>query len=70
MVDREGGQWNVGTKNNAVYLERVSESDERLFDALLEPAEARELAELLRKHAGKVESEQSGESAQSGKSPD
>ncbi|HUE31615.1 MAG TPA: hypothetical protein VMQ38_01585 [Mycobacterium sp.] len=56
MVRHEGGRWDVGTKNDAVYLERISESDERLFDDSLEPAEARELAGLLTKYADKLDS--------------
>ena len=55
MVGHEGGRWDVGAKNDAVYLERISESDERLFDDSLEPAEARELAGLLTKYADKVD---------------
>jgi hypothetical protein len=55
MVRQEGGRWDVGTQNNAVYLERISENDKRLFDDLLAPEEARELAELLTKYAAKLE---------------
>jgi hypothetical protein len=55
MVRQEGGRWDVGTKDNAVYLERISESDEQLFDDLLAAEEARALAELLTKYADKVE---------------
>lgn len=47
MVRHEGGRWDVGTEDNAVHLERISEGDERLFDDLLAPEEARELAGLL-----------------------
>ena len=67
--EHEGGRWDVGTKNNAVYLERISESDERLFDDLLAPKEARELAGLLTKYADKSEeSEESDKSDDSDKS--
>ena len=60
MTEREGGQWNVAVKNKAVHVERVSEDGEQLFDDVLDPDEARQLGELLTKHAGKVgESEQS-----------
>jgi hypothetical protein len=63
MAEREGGQWNVAVKNNAVHVQRVSDSGEQLFDDLLEPDEARQLGELLTKHAGKVGgSEQSDDS--------
>lgn len=55
MVRHRGGRWDVGTKNNAVYLERISESDERLFDDLLAAEEARELAGLLTKYADKLD---------------
>ena len=71
MVRHEGGRWDVGTKNNAVYLERISESDERLFDDLLAPEEARELAGLLTKYADKLdESEDSDKSDESDESED
>jgi hypothetical protein len=55
MVRHKGGRWDVGTKNNAVYLERISEGDERLFDDLLAAGEARELAGLLTKYADKLD---------------
>ncbi|MGB9306097.1 MAG: hypothetical protein WCB92_21180 [Mycobacterium sp.] len=55
MASKEGGRWDVGTKDNAVCLERISDSDERLFDDLLEPEEARELAGLLTKYADKAD---------------
>jgi hypothetical protein len=74
MVRHERGRWDVGTKNNAVYLERISESDERLLDDLLAPEEARELAGLLTKYADKLDesedSDESDKSDQSGKSSD
>ena len=63
MAEREGGQWNVAVKNKAVHVERVSDSGEQLFGDVLEPDEARQLGELLTKHAGKVgESDQSDDS--------
>ncbi|OBH00296.1 MULTISPECIES: hypothetical protein [unclassified Mycobacterium] len=55
MVGQEGGRWDVGTKDKAVYLERVSESDERVFDDLLAADEARALAGLLAKYADKLD---------------
>ena len=83
MVRHDGGRWDVGAKNNAVNLERISESDERLFDDSLAPEEARELAGLLTKYADKLDesedsdksdkpedSEDSDESEGSGKSSD
>jgi hypothetical protein len=68
MVRHEGGRWDVGTKDNAVYLERISGSDERLFDDSLAPEEARELAGLLTKYADKLG--ESDASAHSDKSED
>ena len=65
MVEHEGGQWNVATKENEVYLERVSEDSERLFDDSLAPEEARQLARLLTKHADGI-----SESAKSAKDDD
>jgi hypothetical protein len=71
MVRHDGGRWDVGAKNNAVNLERISESDERLFDDSLAPEEARELAGLLTKYADKLdESEHSGKSDKSDKPED
>jgi uncharacterized small protein (DUF1192 family) len=55
MVRHSEGGWKVGTKDDLISLERVSETDERIFEALLEPDEAREIAELLNKHADKVD---------------
>jgi hypothetical protein len=69
MAEREGGQWNVAVKNNAVHVERVNDSGEQLFDDLLDPDEARQLGELLTKHAAKVdESSQSEDDQDSGES--
>ena len=62
MEEHAGGQWNVATKENEVYLERVSEDSERLFDDSLAPEEARQLARLLTKHADGI-----SESAKSAK---
>ena len=55
MAEGEGGQWNVATKESAVYLERVSKDNERLFDDSLDPHEARQLARLLTKFADKLD---------------
>jgi hypothetical protein len=71
MVRHDGGRWDVGVKNNAVNLERISASDERLFDDSLAPEEARELAGLLTKYADKLdESGKSGKPEDSDKSSD
>jgi hypothetical protein len=55
MADREGGQWNVGIKSGAVFLERVSEDGERLIEDALDGQEARDLSRLLRKYADKLD---------------
>jgi hypothetical protein len=70
MVRHEGGQWDVGTKNNAVYLERISETDERLFDDLLAPEEARELAGLLTKYADKADESEDSNKPDDSDKPD
>jgi hypothetical protein len=51
MAQDEGGRWDVSIKSDAVYLERFSDDDERVFDELLAPDEARRLAALLTKFA-------------------
>jgi hypothetical protein len=69
MVRDEGGRWDVGLKDRAVHVERISEDDKSLFDDLLAPDEARELAGLLTKFADKVEeSDDSDETEDSDKS--
>lgn len=66
MGGQEGGRWDVGIKENAVFLQRVSDGGERLFDDSLASDEARGLAELLTKYADKLDrSEDSGESDKS-----
>src|ERR1700757_1944369 len=67
MVGHEGGRWDVATKHDGVYLERISESDERLFDDLLAPAEARELAGLLTKYADKLEKSKDAKDSEASK---
>jgi hypothetical protein len=54
MAERQGGQWNVATKGDEVYIERVTEDNERLFDDTLDPHEARQLGRLLKKFAEKL----------------
>ncbi|WP_301148250.1 hypothetical protein [Mycobacterium simiae] len=75
MVRHEGGRWDVSIKDNAIYLERISDSDEQLFDDSLAVDEARGLAGLLTKFADKLEeseepdeSEESNDSGESEKS--
>src|SRR5829696_4385504 len=55
MAEKEGGQWDVGVKDNAVFVARVNDDGERVFEDQLAPEEARHFAELLRKYAGKVD---------------
>lgn len=55
MVSQEGGRWDVGAKDDSVYLARVSESDEPVFTDVITPDEARDLAGLLTKFADKAE---------------
>jgi hypothetical protein len=47
----DGGRWDVSIKSDAVYLQRFSNSDEQVFEELLAPDEARQLAALLTKFA-------------------
>jgi hypothetical protein len=71
MVRQEQGRWDVSVKSNAVCLERISDGDKQLFEDLLAPEEARELAGLLTKYADKAdESEKSEDSDNSEKSED
>lgn len=55
MVLHEGGRWDVGASEKSVLLERISEHDDRLFEDLLAPDVARNLADLLNKFADKVD---------------
>jgi hypothetical protein len=55
MASDEGGRWDVGTKDNEVFLRRMSEDNELLFEDSLEPDQARRLAEVLNKFAGKAD---------------
>ncbi|WNG94520.1 hypothetical protein [Mycobacterium sp. ITM-2016-00318] len=55
MAEKEGGQWDVGVKDNVIFVARLNDDGERLFEDQLAPEEARHLAELLRKYAGKVD---------------
>lgn len=71
-ADEAGGRWDVGAKDNTVFLERRDEDDERIFSAKLAPDEARELAALLTKFADKTDSPGNGDSDEGGSddSPD
>ena len=55
MAEKEGGQWDVGVKDNVVFVARLNDDGERVFEDQLAPEEARHLAELLRKYSGKVD---------------
>ena len=59
MAEKEGGQWDVGVKDNVVFVARVNDDGERVFEDQLAPEEARHLAELLRKFAGRVDESKS-----------
>ena len=71
MGGHEGGRWDVGAKSNTVYLERISEDDERLFADALAPEEARDLAGLLTKFADKADrAEEADDTGDSDKADD
>lgn len=56
MGREKGSRWDVGTKDNAITLERFDDDDERVSEDVLEVEEARALAALLTKHADQIES--------------
>ena len=79
----DGGRWDVGVKDNEVYVARIAEDDKQVFDDVVGPDEARKLAGLLTKYADKAdeaaesedakdsdESDESDESEDSDKSSD
>jgi hypothetical protein len=70
----DGGRWDVGVKDNEVYVARISEGDQQVFDDVVAPDEARKLADLLTKYADKadeaVESNDSEDSDDSEESDD
>lgn len=71
MGGHEGGRWDVAVKDNAVYLQRVSDDNKQLFEDSLASDEARKLAELLTKFADKADaSEDSDKPEDSDKSED
>jgi hypothetical protein len=55
MGSHEAGRWDIGIENNAVHVERISDSDKQLFEDFLAPDEARELAGLLTKYADQLD---------------
>jgi hypothetical protein len=61
MAEQQGGRWDVGVKDDAVFIARISDDDERVFEDLVAPEEARQLAELLRKYAGKADEADAGD---------
>ena len=62
MVRQEGSRWDIGTKDNAITLERFDDDDERVSADVLEVAEARELAGLLTKFADELDSSDADDS--------
>ena len=62
MARQEGSRWDVGTKDNAITLERYDDGDERVSEDVLQVDEARELAALLTKHADKLDASDGDES--------
>ena len=62
MVRQEGSRWDVGTKDNAITLERFDDSDKRVSEDVLQVEEARELAGLLTKYADKLDSSDADDS--------
>ncbi|OBH12074.1 hypothetical protein [Mycobacterium sp. E1747] len=77
MTRDEGGRWDVGIKDDAVFVQRVSDADEQLFIDSLDSDEARKLADLLTKFADKLDnsdratdSEKSKKSKKSAKDKD
>lgn len=67
MAEQEGPRWDVSLKDKFVYLERISDKDERVFDDTLTPEEARKLGGLLTKYADQAgESEKSGDDERDG----
>ena len=52
----DGGRWDVGVKDNEVYVARIAEDDKQVFDDVVRPDEARKLAGLaLTKYADKAD---------------
>lgn len=70
MVRHEGGRWDVSIKTNVVYVERISDSDKRVFDDSLTSEEARELAELLTKYADKLDESGNSDDSENSKHSD
>ncbi|OPE50271.1 hypothetical protein BV508_10755, partial [Mycobacterium intermedium] len=54
MAGQEGGRWDVGVKDDEVYIARIDDSDQKVFNDLISPDEARGLADLLTKYADKA----------------
>lgn len=70
MGREKGSRWDVGTKDNAITLERFDDDDERVSEDVLEVEEARALAALLTKHADKLESSDDDDSTDEDDSTD
>ena len=70
MASNEGGRWDVGAKENSVYVSRVSGDDEKVIEDLLSPEEARKIAGLLTKYADKAEESEKSEDSEDSKDSD
>lgn len=70
MAQQEGSRWDVSVKEQFVYLERISEGDERVFDDTLAPEEARKLAETLKKFADQADKSEDSDEPKSEGSDD
>ncbi|OBH86940.1 hypothetical protein A5681_14350 [Mycobacterium scrofulaceum] len=70
MARDEGGRWDVGIKDDAVFVQRVSDADEQLFIDSLDSDEARKLAELLTKFADKLDNSDKSADSEKGKDKD
>ena len=67
----DGGRWDVGVKDNEVYVARIAEDDKQVFDDVVGPDEARKLAGLLTKYADKAdEAAESDDADSDGRSDD
>ncbi|WAJ46505.1 hypothetical protein OK015_08600 [Mycobacterium sp. Aquia_216] len=63
MGSHEGGRWDIEIENNAVHVERISDSDEQVFEDFLSSEEARNLAGLLTKFADKLDESEGSDSS-------
>jgi hypothetical protein len=66
----DGGRWDVGVKDNEVYVARIAEGDKQVFDDVVAPDEARKLADLLTKYADKADEAADSDNSDSTDEPD